>query len=193
MSYYNPYENNPYQRSATQPPVEVRVAKETNKGMIIAAWITGAFVILAAVITGIFGLVHLTTPTSSPSSATVTSISSSSVATVTPTAVVAAFPSLHGNYSGSFTRNGVLLTLNMEDLTENAADGSFQASGGNAGYCYATYSGNVQQDGTITISVHQLTGGPNICPALVFVLSGTVGNDGSNPHGTWDYGTWNLE
>jgi hypothetical protein len=192
MSYYNPYENNPYQqrpatqppvqqRPATQPPVEVRVAKETNKWVIIAAWITGAFVILAAIITGIFGLVHFTTPNSSPS-----------YAPVTPTAVFAAFPSLHGNYSGSLSRNGVPLTLTMEGLTENA-DGSFQASGGNAGYCYATYSGNVQQDGTITISVHQLAGGPNICSALVYPLSGTVGNDGSNPHGTWDYGTWNLE
>jgi hypothetical protein len=183
MSYYNPYENNPYQqRPATQPPVEVRVAKETNKGVIIAAWITGAFVILAAVITGIFGLDHFTTPIVTPTV----------IPTVTPTAVVAAFPSLHENYSGSFSNNGVPLTLNMEGLTENA-DGSFQASGGNAGYCDATYSGNVQQDGTITISVHQLAGGPRMCYALVFILSGTVGNDGSNPHGTWEYGTWNLE
>jgi hypothetical protein len=102
MSYYNPYENNPYQqRPATQPPVEVRVAKETNKGVIIAAWITGTFVILAAIITGIFGLVHLTTPTPSPSAST-----------VPPTAVVAAFPLLHETYSGSFSNNGVPLSLN---------------------------------------------------------------------------------
>jgi hypothetical protein len=152
-------------------------------------------VIVAAIITAILGptIVKSFTPIA-PSSPT--PIQTPTTLIQTPTQQI---PPLHATYSGSLVNNGTDFTLSFTGLNE-FKDGSFQTTGGNIGYCYATFSGKVSPTGSITFTGQQLAGGPYNCVAMTADFNGQVDADGSHLSGTWQAqntsppqsGSWNL-